>query len=236
MSDTPEPILQTRGLQRTFHDGERELAVLQEVDLTVRSDEAVAILGRSGSGKSTLLHLLGMLDRPTGGAYTFRGQAAGELSERARSRIRSREVGFVFQHFHLLPELNALDNTLLPARVAGRMRGAPERARELLCALGLEERLRHRPSRLSGGEQQRVAIARALINEPAVLLCDEPTGNLDPQTAGGVLDQIFALGQRRARALVVVTHDEQIASRAGRRLRLLDGRLQNVPTAPAAPA
>jgi len=228
MSDAPAagtPILATDGLAKSFRDGERELHILQGVDLQVAPGETVAILGRSGSGKSTLLHILGLLDGPTAGTVRFDGADTGSLSDPKRRRIRAERIGFVFQHFHLLPELTARDNVLLAARVAGHGRKGRDRADALLEAVGLAERTRHRPRKLSGGEAQRVAIARALVNRPDVLLCDEPTGNLDRETAAGILDLLFDVAQEHARAMVVVTHDEEIARRADRRLRLQDGRL-----------
>ncbi len=227
MSDADRTVLAAQGLTRRFRDGERVLKVLQGVDLRVQAGETVGIIGRSGTGKSTLLHLLGLLDRPTAGTIRFQGRDVAKLSERQRNRLRGREIGFVFQHYHLLPELNALENVLLPARVAGlSLAQARDRVRHLLDAAGLADRMRHKPGVLSGGEQQRVAIARALVNRPSVVLCDEPTGNLDTRTASGVLDMLFELERAEQGTLVVVTHDEAVAKRAQRCLHLENGRLR----------
>jgi predicted ABC-type transport system involved in lysophospholipase L1 biosynthesis ATPase subunit len=226
MSDaTRAPLLRLRDLQKSFHDGERMLEVLQGVNLQVRAGESLAVLGRSGSGKSTLLHLLGLLDRATAGVYEFAGDEVNSLGERRRTRLRNREIGFVFQHFHLLPDLTAAENARLPLRIAGADREATDRVAGLLDRVGLGERLKHLPRRLSGGEQQRVAIVRALANQPRLVLCDEPTGNLDHETAAGVLEILLDLVADTGATLVMVTHDAKIAARTERRLQLADGRL-----------
>jgi putative ABC transport system ATP-binding protein len=195
---------------------------LDGVDLEVRRGEWLAVTGPSGSGKSTLLQILGLLDRPTEGRYLLEGADAAGLDDAAASRLRGRRIGFVFQDFHLLPEETALRNTMLPLLYAG-VPGARERARAALEAVGLGERLDHRPGELSGGEQQRVAVARALVKEPILVLADEPTGNLDSATGARILDLLAGLHSRGI-TLVVVTHEAAVAARAGRRLEMRDGR------------
>lgn len=227
----PGAILECRNLWRVFQSGDTQLEVLRGVDFTLYEGEIAGIMGSSGAGKSTLLHLLGLLDTPTSGEILYRGRDLSRLSPEQAARVRNREFGFVFQSFHLLPEFTALENVLLPARIgAGSlawMRGAAEATRdatELLERVGLGARLHHVPSRLSGGEKQRVALARALVNRPAIVFCDEPTGNLDSRTA----DEIFALigefNRERRQTFLLVTHDAHIAERAPRRLQMADGR------------
>jgi len=231
-----EPLLEARDLRKTYRMGRAETPVLRGLSLSVASGEFVAILGASGSGKSTLLHLLGGLDRPDrpdGGEVLFRGEPLGGMSAGELDRYRRREVGFVFQFYHLLPELTALENVLVAGMAAlgrsafrARRRELRERAEGLLERVGLAERLRHRPSQLSGGERQRVAIARSLLNEPAALLADEPTGNLDRAAGERILDALEGLHRAERRAIVMVTHDEALARRAGRVRRMADGRLE----------
>ena len=225
-------VLQAIGLQRRFRMGSETVTVLESVDLELRAGEVVAIMGRSGAGKSTLLHLLGLLDQPDGGSLVVEGTESAGLSRPARAALRNRAVGFVFQFYHLMPELNALENALLPRMIeCGPLRwfseraAARARATALLSELGLGERLKHRPSRLSGGERQRVAIARALVSAPRLLLCDEPTGNLDERTSEIIADELFALKARHGHTLVLVTHDAELAARADRVLLLHEGRL-----------
>jgi len=228
-------LLEAKSLHRTYRMGAVEVKVLKGASLRVQQGEWIAVLGSSGSGKSTLLHILGALDRPDpgGGSVLFRGDDIGSRGGRARDRYRRVSVGFVFQFYHLLPELSVLENTMLPARVgrgpaawiAGRA-AAHARARELLDAFGLGHRLAHRPRELSGGECQRVAIARALMNRPEVLLADEPTGNLDAHTGGEILD-LLAQGHRQGLTMVMVTHDPKVAERADRVIRLVDGRVED---------
>lgn len=229
-AETRRVILECRALARTFSVGETQLRVLKGVDFALHEGEIAAIVGASGAGKSTLLHLLGLLDTPTAGSIFYRGQDLAQLSEEAAARVRNTEFGFVFQSFHLLPEFTALENVMMPARIgSGSLRwlknaaALEQQARDLLKRVGLGERLHHQPTRLSGGERQRVALARALINKPAIVFCDEPTGNLDTATA----DEIFALiehfNKDRGQTFLVVTHGEQIASRAHRTLRMKDG-------------
>jgi ABC-type lipoprotein export system ATPase subunit len=222
-----DPLLIATDLHRTYRVGSDRLHVLRGVDLQVRQGEWLTIVGSSGSGKSTLLHLLGGLDRPNQGRVTFAGRDIFALGRAAVNRYRSRDVGFVFQFYHLLPELNALQNVSIAAMIA-RCGSRKDRARDLLTRMGLGERLKHRPGKLSGGERQRVAIARALVNEPALLLADEPTGNLDAATGAAILD-IFRALHAAGQTIVMVTHDERIAAAADRRLALVSGQLTAQP-------
>jgi lipoprotein-releasing system ATP-binding protein len=225
MSDSP--VLSARDVVKRYSDGRQDIVVLSGLDLTVMSGDWLAIVGASGSGKSTLLNLLGGLDAPTAGEVAVSGRRFGDMNERERSVWRNRNLGFVFQMHHLLPEFSALENVAMPARIGGLSKSAAEaRAEDLLERLGLSQRVSHRPAALSGGERQRVAIARALINEPSCVLMDEPTGNLDPATAEQVLEAMQALRQFKT-AFVVVTHDPGIAQRMDRQLTLLSGRLEN---------
>src|SRR5436190_9271801 len=213
-------ILAAQQLRKSYQLGKRNVEVLKGLDLKVQRGEVLVIVGASGAGKSTLLHLLGGLDQPTDGEVLFEGTP---LKQMDRTRWRNERVGFVFQSYNLLPELDALENVCLPALVAGR-RDA-DRGRELLRAVGLGERLEHRPAELSGGEQQRVAIARALMNRPSLLLADEPTGNLDSKTGESILDLLWRLREDSGTTLVMVTHDEHIATRGERVLEIADGRI-----------
>lgn len=226
MTKNSQPMLQAEGLVKEYIDGERKLTVLSGVSLHVNSGEFVSIVGQSGSGKSTLLHLLGALDRPTQGTVNLDGQDYSKLSERNLARLRSDRVGFIFQFHHLLPEFTALENVLIPGMIRRETRGAiADRAEEMLRQVGLGERMTHRPTKLSGGEQQRVALARALMNNPTVVLADEPTGNLDAKTAEETIEFMVAITSGAGRTLVLVTHDPKIAERADRVLRLEAGRL-----------
>jgi putative ABC transport system ATP-binding protein len=215
-------LLEAKKLTREFDDG--QVKALRGVDFTIRNGEFVAITGPSGCGKSTLLQLLGALDRPTSGELFYRGDSIPDDPNPAA--YRASEIGFIFQAFHLLPTFTAAENVQLPMFESHRTRSERrERARDLLRLVGLEDRLDHFPSKLSGGERQRVAIARSLANEPSLLLADEPTGNLDSENAHSVLDLIVRLQQEQGRTLVLVTHDQSIAERAGRILRMKDGRI-----------
>jgi lipoprotein-releasing system ATP-binding protein len=219
-----EPVLACRALARTFATVAGPLPVLRGVDLTVEAGEVVAVLGPSGSGKTTLLHLLAGLDRPTSGEIRWSGLAVHERAPRDLAEVRAERVGLVFQDPHLLGELDALANVTLPGRIQGRADVA--RGRALLAAVGLEERLRARPATLSGGERQRVAVARALYGDPPLVLADEPTGSLDRANARSVFDLLVRLARERARAVVMVTHDEGLVRDVDARYRLRDGRLE----------
>ena len=224
MSD--RAVLEAAELGKTYRDARREIVVLNELALSVSAGEWLSIVGASGAGKSTLLNLLGGLDTPSTGEVSVAGQSLSRMSENERSQWRNQRLGFVFQMHHLLPEFTALESVAMPARIGGVPKQAAEaKAKALLEQLGLAERLNHRPAALSGGERQRVAIARALVNEPACVLMDEPTGNLDPGTAEQVLAAMSAL-RGRDTAFVVVTHDPAIAQRMDRQLTLANGRLE----------
>lgn len=221
-----EVLLKARTLRKNYALGKRFIEVLRGIDLEVRRGEFVAIQGASGAGKSTLLHLLGGLDTPDHGEIWFGQQDLARFSASALTRFRNVKIGFVFQAYHILPELDALENVCLPARMARRQaRDAEARARYLLKTVGLGERMDHKPYELSGGEQQRVAIARSLINEPDLLLADEPTGNLDSHAGQEIIDLLCSMKSERATTLVIATHDARVASRASRVLHLLDGQI-----------
>jgi len=232
MTEAPasSAILEVRGLRRSYTGvSGPDLHILRGVDLTLDRGEAVAIVGASGSGKSTLLHLLGALDRPTAGTVLLDGIDIGTLGDEEAAAIRNMRLGFVFQFHHLLLDFTALENVMVPALIQGEsFAGAKEQAAELLDEVGLGDRLGHKPGELSGGEQQRVAVARALVNRPLVILADEPTGNLDTDTSEQVQETLFALRDRYGVALVVVTHNRQLAARAERVLRLGLGVLEDV--------
>jgi ABC-type lipoprotein export system ATPase subunit len=219
-----ENFLSARALTKNYVMGKRRLEVLRGVNLEIARGDFLALRGASGAGKSTLLHLIGGLDSPNAGEIFFKGQNLAKFSESELTNFRNRRVGFVFQSYHLLPELTALENVCLPARVARISAGdAEKRGRELLSRVGLKERVEHKPYELSGGEQQRVAIARALINEPELLLADEPTGNLDSHTGNEIIELLKNLRAEKNTTLVIATHDAKIAAHAQRVVELADG-------------
>jgi putative ABC transport system ATP-binding protein len=221
---TQKAVLIARGIGKTVRSGDGELVILRDIDLVVTPGEALAIVGASGSGKSTLLALLAGLDMPSAGAVELDGNDLFALDEDARAELRGRIVGFVFQSFQLLPALSALENVMLPLELAGRP-DAERAAREVLARVGLGERLQHAPKHLSGGEQQRVALARAFVVRPKLLLADEPTGSLDAESGDGVIELLFELNRAAGTTLVMVTHDEHLAARCDRVVRLAAGRI-----------
>ena len=223
---TAKESLSLKGVAKSYRQGEATLDVLQGVDLTVRAGEVVALTAPSGAGKTTLLQIAGLLDRPDNGEVALAGVEAGALDDGARSRLRAKELGFVFQFHHLLPEFSAVENIVLPQTIAGLgKRPAKRRAEELLAMMGLSERAAHRPAALSGGEQQRVAIARALANSPSLVLADEPTGNLDVENALAVTNRMLALAHETGIAMLVATHNVELAGLMDRRVRLEGGRI-----------
>ncbi len=224
MSDA---ALELRGVGRTFHQGGRDIEVLRDVQMSLVPGEIVALVGPSGAGKSTLLHIAGLLERPDTGEVIVGDEACSALPEADRTRLRRGTLGFVYQFHHLLPEFSAQENIMLPQMIAGTSRAeARSRAGELLEMMGLADRATHRPGQLSGGEQQRIAIARSVANAPAVLLADEPTGNLDPETAAGVFDQMLKLVRGAQLAALIATHNLDLAAKMDRTLQLRDGRVE----------
>lgn len=234
-SEAGPALLAARGLRKSYRKGQVTIPVLRGVDIDVREQEFLSVVGKSGSGKSTLMHLLATLDAPDAGEIHFADQRIDDLAAFRRDRLRNQKIGIVFQFYHLLPELTTLENVLLPAMIEapiwsywGRRRALRDHARELIGRVGLEHRLRHRPRELSGGEMQRVAIARALMNRPRVLLADEPTGNLDRQTGGQILDLLQSLNDDQKLTIVMVTHDSALAHKTDRVVQLVEGRVSQV--------
>lgn len=224
----PQLLLSAKNLSKTYRLGKRSLPVLQQVSLDVERGAFIALQGSSGAGKSTFLHLLGGLDKPDEGSIEVDGQNLATLSNSGLSRFRNERIGFIFQAYHLLPEFDALENVCIPARMSRHsVSETIQRARELLRRVGLAERMDHRPYELSGGEQQRVAIARALINEPELILADEPTGNLDSHTGEEILHLLCEIREERGATLLIATHDSKVASRAPVVIRLSDGKIDN---------
>jgi lipoprotein-releasing system ATP-binding protein len=220
------PVLRLEAVERRYRQGEATLDILRRADLDVEAGQSVALIAPSGVGKSTLLHVAGLLEAPDGGDVVIADQQTSRLDDAARTRLRRNTIGFVYQFHHLLPEFSALENVMLPQLIRGLSRGeAKSRASELLTFLGLGQRLSHRPTELSGGEQQRVAIARAVANAPRILLADEPTGNLDPGTADHVFNTLMALVRASGLAAVIATHNLELAARMDRRVTLQDGRV-----------
>ena len=220
------PLLVVRGLTKTFNHGDRVLPVLRGINLSLQAGEMLSVVGRSGAGKSTLLHILGTIDLPTTGTIFFGGQDLGKMSEAQLARFRNTSIGFVFQFHHLLPEFTALENVMMPALIMRVPRSeAVDRAMQLLGQVDLADRVSHRPGELSGGEQQRVALARALVMRPKLLLADEPTGNLDSKTADAIHDLFFELNEQFRTTMLVVTHNNDLATRLPHKLSMVDGRM-----------
>lgn len=221
-----DPILRVSGLKKSFHKNGVNIDVLKGIDLEVNAGDFITIMGPSGAGKSTLLHILGTLDKPTGGDLYFKGRNILRFTEEEESRFRNDEVGFVFQFYHLLQDFTVVENITMPLLIKGLKQGeAQARAEAFLGVMGLKDRYNHKPGELSGGEQQRVAIARALVNEPELILADEPTGNLDRKTGREVLSYILSIRERLNSTLILVTHDPEIGSVGQRRLNMVDGEL-----------
>jgi lipoprotein-releasing system ATP-binding protein len=219
-------VLKLENITRHYREGEGQLEVFSGLFMSLKPGEIVALVGPSGSGKSSLLHIAGLLEAPTSGEIFIQGDAMSKLADAERTRVRRETIGFVYQAHHLLPEFDALENVVLPQMIAGKSRAdAMKEGERLLGVLGLGKRLTHRPSQLSGGEQQRVAIARALANKPRLLLADEPTGNLDPRTSGGVFDALIAITRAEGLAALIATHNFELASRMDRALLLHQGKL-----------
>ena len=225
--DGGQPLIHARDLRKTYHVGDRVVHALDGLDLDIRVNEYVALMGPSGSGKSTLMNMLGCLDSPTSGSYILNGQDVSRLEDDALAEIRNREIGFVFQTFNLLPRYTALENVALPMVYAGIPKAErQDRAREVLAQVGLGDRMDHRPNELSGGQRQRVAVGRALVMKPSIILADEPTGNLDTATSEEVME-LFGEIQKAGNTVILVTHEEDIAAYAHRTVRLRDGRVES---------
>jgi len=229
----PEPQIAAIAVEKAYRKGDHQVPVLHGVDISVHKGEFLSIVGQSGSGKSTLLHLLGLLDAPDVGEVQLDGQRIDDLSERTRDELRNRVFGFVFQFYHLLPELSLMENVLVPLMIRHsiwgywqRRREYQDRAREMIDRVGLGHRLTHRPSELSGGEMQRAAIARSLVARPEILLADEPTGNLDQGTGRGIIELMAKLNEQERLTIIMVTHDQLIAAEAHRTVKLREGRIE----------
>ncbi|MBN2149479.1 MAG: ABC transporter ATP-binding protein [Anaerolineales bacterium] len=220
-------VIEAKDLTKVYKMGDVEVHALCGLSTKVAKGEVIAIMGPSGSGKSTLMNIIGCLDRPTSGEYFLDGERASQLNDDQLASIRNRKVGFVFQSFNLLPRATALANVELPLRYSGIQQGRRERARQALEAVGLGDRIHHRPNELSGGQQQRVAIARALVNEPAIILADEPTGNLDSKSGAEIMDLLLSLNRDRGTTLVIVTHDPGIAAHTQRAIHIRDGMVED---------
>lgn len=224
-----EGVIQAKNLTKTYRMGDVEVNALAGVSFAICQGEVVAIMGPSGSGKSTLMNILGCLDRPTTGEYYLDGRLVSNMKDDELAVVRNRKVGFVFQSFNLLPRASALANVELPLRYAGESKNRKDRAREALTSVGLGDRMNHRPTELSGGQQQRVAIARALINNPAIIMADEPTGNLDSKSGKEIMELLLRLNHENNTTLIIVTHDPSVASHTKRVIRLRDGLLEDTP-------
>ena len=218
-------VIEVQNLTKVYKMGEIEVHALRGVSFKIFKGEVISIMGPSGSGKSTLMNTLGCLDRPTGGAYFLDGELVSRMNDDQLASVRNRKVGFVFQSFNLLPRMTALANVELPLRYAGQRKGRLDIARQSLEAVGLADRIHHKPTELSGGQQQRVAIARALVNDPAILMADEPTGNLDSKSGKEIMELILRLNQTRGTTIIIVTHDPNVAAQTQRVIRLSDGML-----------
>ena len=219
----PETVIHAEGLTKVYQMGDVEVRALRGLTMDVFRGEVVAIMGPSGSGKSTLMNILGCLDHPTDGSYLLDGEEVAPLRDDQLAEIRNRKVGFIFQSFNLLGRQTALSNVELPLRYAGLTEGRRERARQALIAVGLETRINHKPTELSGGQQQRVAVARAIVNNPAIIMADEPTGNLDSKVGQEIMDLLLSLNRERGATLIIVTHDPRVAAQCGRVIRISDG-------------
>lgn len=229
MTVSSDVVVAAQNIVKTYQMGEIAIHALQGITLSVRRSEVVAIMGPSGSGKSTLMNIIGCLDRPTSGEYILDGQVVSEMSDDDLSLVRNRKVGFVFQAFNLLPRATALENVELPLRYSGSSNGLyKQRAKDALAAVGLADRIKHRPNELSGGQQQRVAIARALVNDPAIILADEPTGALDTHSGAEIMDLLLSLNKERGTTVIIVTHAPDIAAITQRAIHIRDGKVEDI--------